>query len=151
MRKTGALVVLVLASAAVAGVALALSPGTAAFSVQYVRTGGFAGANDILTIDDMGRVAYSSRFGQAFNASLSQPELASLKGVLATNLGSIQTTTIHPRSGAADFFSYDLNVTINGKTTHLSWVDGWAAQEPLPPELQTIQQSLQATIQAQSA
>ncbi len=150
MKKVAALVVLVLASAAVAGVALAL-PGNTAFSVQYVRTGGFAGANDVLTIDDMGRVAYSSRFGQPFNASLTQPELASLKSVLAANLDSIQTTTIHPRSGAADFFSYDLNVTIDGKTTHLSWVDGWAAQEPFPAELQSIQQSLQATIQALSA
>ncbi len=146
MRKAGAFVALVLASAAVAGIALAVHPASSAFSVQYVRTGGFAGANDVLTIDDTGRALYVSRFGQSFNASLTQSELTDLKSVLAANLGSIQTGVIHPKSGVADFFSYDLTVTVGGKQAHLSWVDGWASAEPLPPELQTIQQALLATI-----
>ncbi len=150
MRKAGALVALVLASAAVAGIALAVHPAASAFSVQYTRTGGFAGANDVLTIDDAGRAAYSSRFGGSFNASLTQSELADLKNVLAENLDSVQTSVIHPRNGTADFFSYGLTTTIDGKQAHLSWVDGWASAEPLPPGLQAIQQYLQATIAAQS-
>ncbi len=146
MRKAGALVALVLASAAVAGIALAVHPANPAFSLQYTRTGGFAGANDVLTVDDMGRVVYSSHFGQSFNASLTQSELAGLKDVLVANLGAIQTGAIGPKSGAADFFSYDLTVSVGGKQAHLSWVDGWASSEPLPPQLQAIQQALQATV-----
>jgi len=146
MRKAGALVALVLALAAVAGIALAFHPTSSAFSMQYARTGGFAGADDVLTIDNMGRVTYSSRFGESFNVSLTQAQLADLKNVLATSLDSVRTSAIPPKSGVADFFSYDLTVDVGGTRARLSWVDGWAAAEPLPPELQAIQQALQAVI-----
>ncbi len=67
------------------------------------------------------------------------------ESALAANLGSIQTSAIDPKSGAADFFSQDLTVTIDGKQACLSWV---GSGSPLPPELQNILNSLQYMIEA---
>ncbi len=151
MRGITASVALVLVAVAVAGV-VSVVPSIypaddSAFSLQFVRTGGYAGVNDTLAIDERGAVTYSSRFGQSFNATLTQSELSDLRHVLTTSLGSIQSSALHPRSGVADFFSYGLTVTMDGKTTHLSWVDEWATLEPFPSGLQAVQQTLQGIIQ----
>ena len=118
-----------------------------AFSLQFVRTGGIAGANDVLIVDSSGLATYSSRFGPAFNASLSSSEIHELEQVLNTNLGAIQPGVFHSKSGAADFFWYSLDVTVGGKTTHISWMDEWATSEPFPDGLRAIQQALQGIIQ----
>jgi hypothetical protein len=118
------------------------------FSLQFVRNGGIAGAHDVLLIDESGRVSYTSRFGPSFNASLSQHDLSSLRETLATGISAIQTTSIHPKGGAADFFSYDLTVTIGNKTTTLSWIDQWASSDPLPAGLHDIHLALQSMIQS---
>ncbi len=155
MNTVAGFAVLVLVSAAVVGVAAAvpsLHPADESgpiFSVQFVRTGGFAGVHDTLTIGD-GMAAYSSRSGSNFNATLTQSEFSSLRDTIITNMGTLQLSVIHPRTGIADYFSYDMTATINGQTTHLSWVDGWASLEPFPQGLQIIQQALQGTIQAHS-
>jgi hypothetical protein len=149
MKSATAFAVLVLVSAATIALASFVplaqdeSVSNPVFSVQFVRTGGIYGAHDVLLIDGLGDVSYTSAFGPAFNASLSQDELASLEGTVAANIAAIHPTSIHPKGGAADFFSYGLTVTIGDKTTTLSWVDEWASAEPFPAELHVVQQTLQ--------
>ncbi len=155
MNASAGFVALALVSAAIVGVAANLptpyqvSQSGSDFSLQFVRTGGFAGAHDVLTIEQ-GRAVYTSRFGPGFNVTLTQSELSSLRDALSANILSIPSTVVHPKSGMADFFSYGLNATVGGKTTTVSWVDGWASLEPLPQGLQPILQVLQGIIQAHS-
>ena len=121
------------------------------FSLQFVRTGGFAGTNDTFTVDASGGATYSSRFGPSFNATLSAYEFSHLKQELSTDLARIQPKVFQPRGGAADFFAYGLVVRFGDQTTQLSWVDEWASSEPFPAELHALQQTLQDTIQVLTA
>ena len=157
MNGTSAFAAVVLASIAALGF-IALAPQfqsgvepTPSFSLQFVRTGGFAGTNDTLTVDGSGGAAYSSRFGTSFNAMLSAFEFSHLKQELSTNLYQIQTEVFQPKGGAADFFAYGLVVKSGNQTTQLSWVDEWASSESLPAELRALQQTLQDTIQVLTA
>ncbi len=154
MTENKALVVAILASFVVAAAAIAVpgvfgsSSANASFSLQFTRTGGLAGANDVLTISQSGDVSYTSRFGTGFNATLSRDELSVLENSLVADLGAIQTSVLSPKDGAADFFNYHLTVTVNGRTTQLSWVDEWASLGAFPAELRNVQQMLQNTIQS---
>ncbi len=154
MTKNKALVVAILATFVVAAAAIAVpgvfgsSPASTSFGLQFTRTGGLAGANDVLTVSQSGDVSYTSRFSTGFNATLSRDELSTLEDSLVTNLGAIQSSVFSPKEGAADFFSYHLSVAVNGKTTQLSWVDEWASLGAFPTELRNVQQMLQNTIQS---
>ncbi len=147
---------LVLISVAMMGVVAAVpwagseSEANTSFSLQFVRTGGFAGVNDVLTIDQSGAVSYVTRFGHSFNASMSQSDLVNLKKATVAGLSAIQTNAFQPKNGVADFFTYGLTVTADGKTTQVTWVDPWASSVPLPAELQSVHLLLQTTIQSLS-
>jgi hypothetical protein len=43
-----------------------------------------------------------------------------------------------PRQGPADYFSYSLTITMDGRTHSVSWVDDFAISVPVPEGLKDI-------------
>ena len=122
--------------------------------IEWERTGGFAGANDNLTIGIDNIAHYSSKFhaGKTFKVDLKPQQVRELKRIIIGN----NFTTINPESyqakpGAADYFTYELTVAIHkeaGMKTSKTvvWVDGWASETPLPDQLITIQRGIEALV-----
>jgi len=50
----------------------------------------------------------------------------------ATGLMSLGKAAYEAKQGAFDFFTYELELTMNGQTKVFEWVDAWASAEPLP-------------------
>lgn len=117
------------------------------FSLVWHRTGGIAGANDVFRVSPDGFAAYTSRFAGSFNTTLSREALAQLQALIIEHeLLRLQPTEFHGKPGAADYFAYELEVTVNGTTKRIVWVDAWAADPPLSPQLANFQNALQAFI-----
>jgi hypothetical protein len=113
------------------------------FRLEFTKTGGIAGISDTLVIRDDGSATLTSTHGVSFDGTVSAAELSELKHVIATNLGSISTTTLQTKAGAADYFGYRLSVTNGMGTTQIAWVDQWAVNGTFPDGLKVIQGELQ--------
>jgi len=122
--------------------------------IEWKRTGGFAGADDNLTIGIDNIAHYSSKFHaeKTFKVDLTPQQVRELKRIIVGN----NFTTINPESyqakpGAADHFTYELTVTIHEEakvkiTKTVVWVDEWASQTPLPDQLITIQRRIEVLV-----
>jgi len=116
------------------------------------RTGGIAGANDLLLIDRDGAGRYSRGFGGDKAFRLSTDELYRLKALIVGNdFQAVTPETYGAKPGAADYFVYSLTVTYytEGQETGnktVSWVDDWALKEPLPENLDRIRRGLEALV-----
>ena len=110
--------------------------------IVWQRSGGIAGFQDRLVINTNGSAYFTSnRLGNAtmvLNESDMKEILFDID--LITNYGVYK-----PKSGAADFFSYRLEIYSNQNSTitkAAEWVDAWASEEVLPKDLQQIQSVL---------
>ena len=122
--------------------------------IEWKRTGGFAGADDNLTIGIDNIAQYSSKFhsGKTFKVDLTPQQVRELKRiVVGNNFTTINPESYQAKSGAADYFTYGLTVTIHEEakvkiTKTVVWVDEWASQTPLPDQLITIQRGIEALV-----
>ena len=122
--------------------------------VEWKRTGGFGGANDSLKISIDNTAYYSSKFhaGETIKVDLTPQQIREMKRIIIEN----NFTTISPESyraklGVADYFVYELTVTIHREagvetTKTVVWVDEWASEKPLPDQLTTIQRGIGALV-----
>jgi len=122
--------------------------------IEWKRTGGFAGADDNLTsgIDNIAH--YSSKFhaGKTFKVELTPQQVRELKRtIIGNNFTAINPESYQAKPGAADYFAYELTVTIHEeagmKTSKtVTWVDRWASETPLPEQLITIQRGIEVLV-----
>lgn len=113
------------------------------FRLEFSKTGGMAGVNDILTIRGDGSATLVSRYGVSFNATVPIVEFSELKQVVAKNLDNISPRTFQAKAGTADYFGYQLAVTTDAGRTELLWVDQWAVNGTLPDGLSALQGEVQ--------
>lgn len=113
--------------------------------ITYVRTGGFAGIRDVLTIYQDGTAYLQSRTIGFLEIKLTEEELKAVK-LMLEEMRSLGSLSYGARQGAADFFSH----SIVSDGIEVSWVDQWAAREELPLQLSASQLLLDKLIQEAS-
>ncbi len=143
------LVVLVLGFA----LSVDLSPRTPApsFHLEFSKTGGIAGVDNLLTIDKNGAASYTSKYGTAFKTSVLGVVLAELEGSITSGLPQIHQENFQASPGAADYFTYRLSVGMANSTREVVWVDDWAAKGGLPAVLKNLQNELDRTLEILTA
>ncbi len=116
------------------------------FWLRYSRSGGIAGVNDTLLIAGDGSVTFTSRYGHSFSGTLGTVEFSELRTVMTANIGKVSPAHLVAKSGAADYFSYGLEVRSEGVSSAVSWVDRWATDGPIPEALVTVQDEIQKLV-----
>jgi thiol-disulfide isomerase/thioredoxin len=115
--------------------------------IEWHRTGGFAGVDELLTIKSDGSASYFSNLIGGREFSLSEAEWEELVNVVEnTNFKKLESS-YGPKSDVADFFSYSLEVKTKSQTIRVEWVDDWASEKPLPDELKMIEENHLSIIQ----
>jgi len=122
--------------------------------IEWKRDGGFGGADDSLKIGIDNIAYYSSKFHaeKMFKVDLTPQQVKELKRIIVgNNFTTIDPESYQARHGAADYFTYELTVTIHKeagvKTSKtVIWVDEWASETPLPDQLITIQNGITALV-----
>ncbi|MGC8932805.1 MAG: hypothetical protein ACP5LQ_05885 [Candidatus Methanodesulfokora sp.] len=100
--------------------------------LTYTRSGGIAGFRDTLIVYQDGEVVLSSKT-QTINGRISEEDLKTLKAILE-ELRPMGGMELKPKENVADFFSY----SIESGGLRISWVDPWASQQEVPPQLNTL-------------
>jgi hypothetical protein len=142
---------LVIAGLAAVGVALAIAVPMAILALQgshelrfeYIKSGGIAGINERLAFDSMKSfdsktnviTFYQSTLGATGERQLSDAKVQELREAVAGSGFFAFDTVYPPRQGPADYFSYSLTITMDGRTHSVSWVDDFASAEPVPQGL----------------
>jgi hypothetical protein len=110
--------------------------------LEYIKSGGIAGIEQTLAIDEFGSVIVNST-GVERQTTISQQSVTELKDMLIENnfLG-IVPVEYTASANVADFFTHSLTVTIGDVRKQILWVDSWASQDPIPQELLNIQTEL---------
>src|SRR5690606_15834838 len=140
---------LVVAGLAAVGVAIAIAVPMAILAMQgshelrfeYVKSGGIAGITDRLAFDSGKGTTisfYQSTINTVEERRLSDSQVQKLRQTIAGSGFFSFDHTYLPRQGPADYFSYTLNITMDGRTHSVSWVDGFATAEPVPEGLKDI-------------
>lgn len=112
--------------------------------LEYTKTGGIAGINQYLKIDEFGNLIASST-GIEQQSKLSQQSITKIKDILIENdFFDIYPIVYNAAPGNADFFAYSLTVTMADLRKQIIWVDSWASEDELPEELLSIQAELAA-------
>jgi len=62
------------------------------------------------------------------------------------NLVSLNNMSIRSRTGAADFFTYNLHFMLDGKVVIIRWVDEWAGQRDIPQTLTFVQDFMERLV-----
>jgi len=122
--------------------------------IEWKRTGGFPGAEDNLKVGIDNIAYYSSKFhaGKTFRVDLTPQQVRELKRIImGNNFTNVKPESYQAKPTAADYFTYELTVTIREeaevKTTKtVVWVDEWASERPLPDQLITIQRGIEALV-----
>ncbi|MEM2906293.1 MAG: hypothetical protein QW057_00465 [Candidatus Bathyarchaeia archaeon] len=120
--------------------------------VALHRTGGIAGADDLLVIEPDGRGRYTSRFTGEKTFALTVREVFQLRAIIVGNdFQTVMPETYGAKPDAADYFSYSLTVTYyregrEAANKTVSWVDPWALRQPLPKNLEQIRSGLEAFV-----
>jgi len=122
--------------------------------IKWKRTGGFPRADDNLIIGIDNIAYYSSEFhaGKTFRVDLTPQQVGELKRIImGNNFTNINPESYQAMPGAADYFTYELTVTIREeagvKTTKtVVWVDEWASERPLPNQLIAIQRGIEVLV-----
>jgi len=122
--------------------------------IEWKRTGGFAGASDSLKIGVDNTAYYSSKFhaGKTFKVDLTPQQIREIKRIIiGDNFTTISPESYRAKPGAADYFAYELTVTIPREagvrtTKTVVWVDEWAFEAQLPDQLITIQRGIEVLV-----
>jgi hypothetical protein len=105
---------------------------------EYVKSGGLAGLNRKLVFDSQTN-AITAYLTPGTNGSkhLSDAQVEEIRHAVAGS-GFFAMDNIQPKTGPADYFSYSLTVTMEGASHSVSWVDDFAASQPVPEDLKNI-------------
>jgi hypothetical protein len=145
--------ILVIAGLAAVGVAIAIAVPLAIMAMQgshelkfeYVKSGGIAGINERLAFDSMASFDSKTNVITFFQGTsggterqLSDTQVQEIREAIAGSGFFAMDGVYPPRQGPADYFSYSLTVTMDGRTHSVSWVDDFASAEPVPQGLKDI-------------
>ena len=112
--------------------------------IVWERTGGFMGLNEKLIIATNGSILYISNHYNDTEMVITEAEL---KDLLNKAEFFTKDTSYTAKTNAADYFVYKLTVeTASGNKT-IKWVDKWASEETLPPELEELQDQILGIIE----
>lgn len=154
----------VIAGLAAVGVAIAIAVPMAIVAMQgsqelrfeYVRSGGIAGINERLAFDSMQSfnsktnviTFYQSTMGATDERQLSGAQVQEIRHAIAGS-GFFAFDGVYPPSqGPADYFSYSLTVTMDGRTHSVSWVDDFATSAPVPQGLKDVVAAIESAYAA---
>lgn len=144
---------LVIAGLAAVGVAIAIAVPLAIMAMQsshelkfeYVKSGGIAGINERLAFDSMASFDSKTNVITFFQGTsggterqLSDAQVQEIREAIAGSGFFAMDDVYPPRQGPADYFSYSLTVTMDGRTNSVSWVDDFATSVPVPEGLKNI-------------
>jgi hypothetical protein len=144
---------LVIAGLTAVGVAIAIAVPMAILAMQgshelkfeYIKSGGIAGINEKLAFDsETGVISFfQSVINTTEEKTLSEIKVQELRQTIAGSGFYAFDDVYPPRQGPADYFSYKLNITMDGRTHSVSWVDDFATAEPVPEGLKNIVSKLE--------
>ncbi|MGI0048589.1 MAG: protealysin inhibitor emfourin [Nitrososphaera sp.] len=144
---------LVIAALAAVGVAIAIAVPLAIMAMQgshelkfeYVKSGGIAGINERLAFDSMASFDSKTNVITFFQGTsggterqLSEAQVQEIREAIAGGGFFAMDSVYPPSQGPADYFSYSLTVTMDGRTHSVSWVDDFASAEQVPEGLKDI-------------
>ena len=93
------------------------------FEVSYTKEGGIAGIRQAITIDS-DKMIITDGVEQMTLSPPSHEELGRLKDAIEkSNFFRIVTTEYPPTKGSADYFSYSLRITSEGRGAYMTWTD----------------------------
>ena len=128
------------------------------FKFEYVKSGGIAGINERITFESLTSdsktnvIKFFKGTSGAVEKQLSDASVQTIKQAIA-DAKFFELHDYPPKStGAADYFSYSLTVTLDNQTHSVSWVDDFASSTPVPAGLGNIASKIeQAYTNASSA
>jgi hypothetical protein len=145
---------LIIAGLAAVGVAIAAAVPLAILAMQgshelkfeYVKSGGIAGINETLAFDAMKSVdsktniitLYQNTLGTTGQRQIFDAKVQELRQTIAESGFFAMDSFYPPRQDPADYFSYSLTITMDGRTHSVSWVDDFATSMPVPEGLKNI-------------
>lgn len=139
---------LVIAGLTVIGVAIAVALPIAIIAMQgshelkfeYVKSGGIIGINERLAFDSKtGAIMfYPSTLDTAGERQLADAKVQEIRETIAGSGFFAMDSVYPPRQGPADYFSYSLTITMDGRTHSVSWVDDFATSVPVPEALKNL-------------
>jgi len=145
---------LIIAGLAAVAVAIAIAVPMAILALQgshdlkfeYVKSGGIAGINERLSFDSKASfdsktnviTFYKSNSGATGERQLVNAKVQEIRQTIAGSGFFAMDSVYAPRQGPADYFSYSLTITMDGRTHSVSWVDDFATSVPVPDELKNI-------------
>lgn len=144
---------MVITGLAAVGVAIAIAvpmailamQGSHELKLEYTKSGGIAGINEKLAFDS--ETGVISFFQSAINTTeektLSETKVQELRQTIAGSGFYAFDSVYPPRQGPADYFSYTLNIRMDGRTHSVSWVDDFATAEQVPEGLKNIVSELE--------
>jgi len=116
--------------------------------LEYTKSGGIAGIQESIAIDSDGNLALNKK-EQRQVYKLSQQDLSDLKDVIIENaFFEMRQKVYEPKPGAADFFSYGLDIALGNSSSTVNWVDDWATGEKISDGLHNIQQAIENLVEA---
>jgi len=113
--------------------------------IVWERTGGFIGLSEKLIINTNGSILYLSNH---FNDTEQVITKAEVEDLLNKVESFTPDTSYTAKPNAADYFTYKLTVETASGTKTIEWVDAWASEETLPPELVEIQDQILSIIES---
>ena len=126
------------------------SPPSDDFTLSWTNTGGIAGIHQTLTIQKNGSwileftVSGSVKKSSGTLNATEQNRL--IEFFRKADLAPLNGTRFEARNGAADFFTYQIKMLLNGQVTTVMWVDSWASKAQLPTNLTLTQEFLNALV-----
>jgi hypothetical protein len=81
---------------------------------------------------------YQSTLGSTGERQLSDAKVQEIRQAIAGSGFFAMDSVYPPRQGPADYFSYSLTITMDGRTHSVSWVDDFATSVPVPEGLKDI-------------
>jgi hypothetical protein len=144
---------LVIAGLAAVGLAIAIAVPLAIMAMQgshelkfeYDKLGGIAGINERLAFDSMAQfdsktnvITFLQGTSGGTERQMSDAQVQEIREAIAGSGFFAMDGVYPPKQGPADYFSYSLTVTMDGRTHSVSWVDDFASAEPVPQGLKDI-------------
>jgi len=103
-----------------------------AIKLTWARTGGFAGLDENLVIEADGTARYTSNL---FGDGVLILDEAEVEDLMETTNFFTTDRVYTAKPDAADYFIYRLTVQTTSGSKTIEWVDEWASQESLSPDL----------------
>jgi hypothetical protein len=119
------------------GLPIRINASRPSLSLSWKKSGGFAGVNEELTVSVEGDVLVTNRANlEKSSLRLSPDEHWNLfESLYDLDLKDLDGDEYRATGGAADYFSYELDIALGGSSVELRWVDHWACEVPLPGAL----------------